>query len=335
MPDALTIATRRPALVQAAGGATELAGRSPAIQRVQELIRRAAATDHAVLIVAESGIDVEAIARDLHQRNRTPTAPFVVVDCSSERGRAGLALFGETPSDGRDLEPIAADGRLAAARGGTLFVRDVGELPASVQARLARVLRDGEASLEGQPEAMSFRLIASAMPGLDSDAQARRFRADLFRRLSSCRIDVPPLRDRAEDIPALATRILDEVCHARNLPPRGFTHAALALLSALPWPGNLADLRAVLDRVVVEVKGDLIQIEHLFPAIPLDRAPAPFVPAGNLREARLRFERDYIAAVLEHHDWKMGEAARTLGIQRPNLYRKARQLGITLIRVTE
>jgi two-component system nitrogen regulation response regulator NtrX len=189
--------------------------------------------------------------------------------------------------------------------------------------------------MDGQPVAMTFRLIASAAPGIDADAHARRFRADLYRRLSTVRIDVPALRDRADDIPALASRILDELCQARDLPPRGFTQAALALLAALTWPGNLGELQAVLARVVADVPADLIQIEHLFPAISLDRAPARFVPTGNLREARLRFERDYIAAVLEHHDWKMADAAQTLGIQRPNLYRKARQLGITLTRATQ
>ena len=117
--------------------------------------------------------------------------------------------------------------------------------------------------------------------------------------------------------------------------PPTFTHAALALLAALPWPGNLAELRGVLQRVVSGSDGDVVQIEHLLPALQLNRRPAPFVPAGSLREARLRFERHYIAAVLQHHVWRLAEAAQTLGIQRPNLYRKARQLGLTLTRTTE
>ena len=336
MPDALTLASRRPAaILRDPGTTTELAGRSASIHRVHELLRRAAATAHSVLLVAEPGTDVESIARDLHQRFGDPDARFVAVDCSSDGGRVDTLLFGESTADDRELEVIAADGRLAEARGGTLFLRDIGELPASVQGRLARVMRDGEASMAGRPEPMTFRLIAGATPGIDGDAHARRFRPDLFRRLSACRIDVPPLRDRAEDIPALANRILEDLCQARNLTPRGFTQAALALLSALPWPGNLADLQAVLERVVDDAPADLIQIEHLFPAIPLDRAPVRFVPAGNLKEARLRFEREYIAAVLQHHDWKIAEAAQTLGIQRSNLYRKARQLGITLTRVSD
>ena len=120
-----------------------------------------------------------------------------------------------------------------------------------------------------------------------------------------------------------------------NRPARTLTQAALALVGALTWPGNLAELRDALARVVANTRDDVIQVEHLLPALHLHRAPAPFFPAGHLRDARQRFERDYIAAVLQHHGWRMSDAAQTLGIQRPNLYRKARQLGIPLARVSE
>ena len=106
-------------------------------------------------------------------------------------------------------------------------------------------------------------------------------------------------------------------------------------MASLTWPGNLGELRAVLARVAAAARGETIQIEELLPALQLDRAPAPFVPTGSLRDARLRFERDYIAAVLQHHGWRIADAAHTLGIQRPNLYRKARQLGIPLPRTSE
>jgi DNA-binding NtrC family response regulator len=189
--------------------------------------------------------------------------------------------------------------------------------------------------VDGQPVATEFRLIASATPGIDDDVHAHRFRPDLYRRLSTTRLDLPALRDRPEDVPALATRLLEELCASRDGSRRVFTQAALALLGALTWPGNLAELRDAIDRVVRETPEEVIQMEHMLPALQLDRAPTPFVPAGNLREARLRFERDYIAAVLQHHGWRMADAAQTLGIQRPNLYRKARQLGIPVTRTPE
>jgi DNA-binding NtrC family response regulator len=333
MHDTLPFANRRPAeSVRTMERAVELAGESLAVARVNELLRHASGTGSAVLLVAEQGVDVRSVARELHERSR-PGAPFISVDCTSEAARLDQLLFGAPLSDGEvHLEAVAPDGRIAAARGGTLFLQDIGDLPASVQAKLARVVRDGEALIDGRPVAMAFRLIAAAAPGIDGDAHARRFRQDLYRRLSTCRIDLPPLRSRPEDVPALATRLLDDACEARHMAPRGFTQAALALLSALSWPGNLSQLQSVIERVVADVASDVIQVEHLLPALHLDPAPAPFVPAGSLREARLRFEREYIAAVLQHHGWRMADAAKALGIQRPNLYRKARQLGIMLTR---
>ena len=315
----------------------ELVGRSPAITRVQELVRRAAALDGGVLLTAEPGTAVDSVARDLHARSRHSTAPYVIVECAAgDAARLDRVLFGVTAEEApTDLESVSSDSRIAAARGGILFLQDVTELPAGPQARLARIARDGEVRIDHTPVPTAFRLVASASPGIDGDVHAHRFRADLYRRLSAVRIDVPPLRERAEDVPALAVRLVEDICAARGIGVRTFTQAALALLAALTWPGNLAELHDVLDRVVTETREDVIHVEHVLPALQLHRAPAPFVPVGNLREARLRFERDYIAAVLQHHDWRMAAAAQTLGIQRPNLYRKARQLGIPLARTSE
>ena len=315
----------------------ELTGRSPAITRVQELVRRGARLDGGVLITAEPGAALDDIARELHLRSRAAAGPFLVVDCeAADAASVDRRLFGaldhEQPSD---LESVAADSTIAAARGGTLFLKNVTELRAAAQAQLARIARDGEVRIDGVPVVTSLRLVASAAPAIDGDVHGQRFRRDLFRRLSATRIDLPPLRDRADDVAAIAIRVLDDLCAAGGRPPASLSTAALALVGALTWPGNLAELRAVIEQVAAESRGSIIQIEHLLPVVPLTRASAPFVPAGNLREARLRFERDYIASVLQHHEWRMADAARTLGIQRPNLYRKARQLGIPLTRSSE
>lgn len=326
-------------------GALELVGHSPAITRVQELVRRAAALDVGVLLTAERGADVDSVARELHGRSRRAAAPYVAVECDgADASRLGQLLFGtvSTGSTGApiaptpaDLEPIAGDSRMAAARGGTLFLQDVTELPAAIQVRLARIARDGEVSLDGEPVATEVRLVASASPSVDADVHAHRIRADLFRRLAAVRIDLPPLRDRQEDVPVIAARVLEEVLTNQGLKPRAFTQAALALVAAVTWPGNLGELQAAITRVAGEPGDHDIQVEHVLPALHLQRAPARFVPTGNLREARLRFERDYISAVLQHHAWRMADAAQTLGIQRPNLYRKARQLGIPVTRTFE
>jgi DNA-binding NtrC family response regulator len=334
MADTLSLAGPRPArLARPPSGALELVGGSAIVGRLQEFVRRVAALDGGVLIVAERGTDAESIARELHARGRPASAPFVVVDCRGEG--IDTALFGERTVAVSDLEPASPGSLLASARGGSLFLGDVNELPAAVQARLARVARDGEVRIEGEPVATSLRLMASAPGGIDADVHDQRFRADLYRRLSASRIDLPALRDRADDVPAMAVRVLEDVCAIPGAAPRTFSQPALALLGALPWPGNVAELRDVIERTVTANDAETLHVEHLLPALPLARAPLPFAPAGTLREARVRFERDYIAAVLQHHGWRMADAAATLGIQRPNLYRKARQLGIPVARVAE
>jgi DNA-binding NtrC family response regulator len=338
MADSMMLAdTRSARLVKSPTTALELVGRSVAIVRTQELIRRAAQVEGGVLLVADRGADVESVARELHDRVRRPAQTFIHVACSSgDPARLDNLLFGSTPDAAPpDLEWVAGDSQIAAACGGTLFLQDAVDLPAAVQARLARIARDGEVRLDGHPVAINLRMVASAAPGIEAEVHANRFRSDLYRRLSASRIDLPHLRERPDDVPALATRILEDWCGAHGVGPRAFTQTALALLSALTWPGNVAELKAMVERAAREASHDVIQIEDVLPALNLDRAPVRFTPAGQLREARLRFERDYISAVLQHHGWRMADAAETLGIQRPNLYRKARQLGIPLTRASE
>ena len=337
MADPLMLADSRSArLPRPAADPLELVGRSARVARMQELVRRASGLSTGVLLVAERGADVEPMARELHSRGRHATHAFVGVDCGLDATRLDRLLFGVPTIEGLpDIEPVGRDGCIAGARRGTLFLQDVSELPAALQARLARIVRDGEVGIEGESVALSCRLIASAAPGIETDVRSHRFRADLFRRLSASRIDVPPLRDRQEDVPELATRVVEELCAGCGIARRVLSQAALALLTALPWPGNLAELRSVLERVVVDSHDEAIHIEHLLAVVRIDHTPAPFVSAGPLREARQRFERDYVTAVLQLHGWRAAAAAQTLGMQRPNLYRKARQLGIPLAKVSD
>jgi DNA-binding NtrC family response regulator len=335
MPEPVVLSGARPSrFVRSSAKALELVGSSAAISRVEEFVRRVAALDGSVLLTARRGADVESVARDIHALGPRSAQPFVSVSC----GAAGIerALFGDPIGQAPpDLEALSADSRIAAARGGTLFLDDVTELPASVQTRLARLVRDGEARIDGEPLPAEMRLIVSAPPGIETEVRTHRFRNDIYRRVSALRIDLPPLSERGEDIVALAARLLEEACAARGMAPRVFTPAALALLGAMSWPGNLAELRETVERAVGAATTDNIQVEALLPTLRFERAPASFTPEGTLREARQRFEHDYIAAVLEHHGWRMADAAHTLGIQRPNLYRKARQLGIPLARTSE
>jgi DNA-binding NtrC family response regulator len=306
----------------------ELLGESPAVVRAQALLRRAAALETPVLIVAERGIDVECVVSELQ------TGCLVTLACGDDASVVDRALFGAAAAPRRtDLVTVGTESRVAAARGGTLFLQDVTELPATVQGRLARLARDGEMLLEGQAVAANFRLVASAPPSIECDVREHRFRPDLYRRIATSRIDLPPLRDRLQDLPALVSRIVREYGERHGGPGRSFTNAALAVMCALPWAGNLAELRGVIQGALAQSADAVVQVEQVLPSLQLDRSTTAFLPYGSLREARMRFERDYIAAVLQYHGWKIAEAAHTLGIQRPNLYRKARQLGIPVNRI--
>ena len=153
------------------------------------------------------------------------------------------------------------------------------ELPAAAQARLSRLVRDGDVRINGEIVATEIRVVASAAPSLDGDVQEHRFRADLYRRLAASRIDLPPFRDRAEDVPALAMRLVEDLTPAGST-PRTFTQAALALLSALAWPGNLAELRAVIERVLAVTSGAVIPVEQVLP-VAAARPRARAVPSGR------------------------------------------------------
>jgi DNA-binding NtrC family response regulator len=317
-------------------GAIELAGRSAAVGRMQGLLQRAAVLDTGVLIVAERGVEVESVVREMHSMGRNPTAPLITVGCAEDAAAIDRALFGAPAlSRSSDLVAVAPESAVASARGGTLFFHDVTELPAAVQSRLARLARDGEMSVNGLAVPTRCRLVASAPPTIERDVREHRFRPDLYRRIAASRIDLPPLRDRPEDIPALVARLVEQHRDEQGGSARRFTDAALAVMSALPWAGNLAELRSVIERVLSQTRETVVQIEQVLPSLQLDRSMTAFFPVGSLREARLRFERDYIAAVLQYHGWRVAEAAQTLGIQRPNLYRKARQLGIPVNRAGE
>jgi DNA-binding NtrC family response regulator len=286
-------------------------------------LARAAADDRGVLVTAEPGLDAEAIARALHQRSGRRAHPFVVVACEGASVTAlEKQLIGGPQSKSGDLETIAQTSALFRAAGGTLFLSGVTEMAGPLQRRLARILRDGEVRVVRRqaPMALDLRVIAAVEDRLDAG-----LRDELVRRLPLT-IEVPALRQRREDVQAIAEAMLS----ARRV-RRGFTAAALTVLAALPWRRNTAELAGLIDRLTAADSGTHpIRQEDVLAEVQLDRAPAR--QSGSLRDARRQFEREFIASVLRDHSWQMRDAARALGIERANLYRKARQLGIPLRR---
>jgi two-component system nitrogen regulation response regulator NtrX len=313
-------------------------GSSPAMRKIVELLPRVAPSRCPILLYGERGTGREMLARAIHGHMRRPDAPFVAIDCSNGTPQElEHELFGvvaqrraEGAEERRSVERITRHAKLFEASGGTLFLMHLAEMPTRVQAKLHRVLRDREVTVahERNRIELDIRPIAVVEPGFESAVEEGRLRRDLYDRLSLIRIELPPLRQRREDIPFLANHFLKEICRSANSPIKTLTRSALTLLAALPWRGNAPELRALLERLVLLTPHGTIRLEDVLAQVRLDGSEVASAGGTSLREARLRFERDYIAAVVRQHHGRMGDAAAALGIQRTNLYRKLRQLSV-------
>ena len=320
--------------------ADRLFDHSSAMRLVATQLKAAAPRTTAVLICGEPGSGRHLIARTLHERDHDYLSrPLVVVDCSVE-GPHDLErrLFGvvgdRQPDSGKPMTPEHAtrDSAILAAQGGSLLLTGLTEAPARVQARLAQVLRDREVFSADLNEVIPLTLRPIGLVGPDVDAAIAdgRLRRDLVERLAQVRIEVPPLRRRREDTALLAAHLLRQACDAEATGPKRFSHAVLALFQALPWRGNAAELRDVILETVRGTRHAVIQLEDVLGHVQFDAGVSDHgSPAQTLRDARARFERECISAALVRHQGRVGEAAKALGIQRTNLYRKVRQLNIS------
>ena len=312
---------------------------SPAMREVMSAIARAASIRAGVLLRGEDGTGRQVVARAIHAAQNDGLAPaFVCVDCAAhDTEQLDAELFGAAArshnGDGaaRGLERVSQRSRLHDALGGTLYLQNVAEAPTRVQARLARILRDREVLLSetGATVSLDVRPMAGVEPGFERALHEGRVREDLFRRLSVICVDLPALRDRREDIPALANYFVRDICAMLRVPPKTLSRPALLLIAALPWRGNAVELRTLLESALTGLSGTRgIGLEDVLAHVRLDGGAALFSSGGTLRQARARFEREYIAAVLEQHHGRISDAAKTLGIQRTNLYRKMRSLKV-------
>ena len=317
-------------------GPNSLIAHSPSMRVVMNTIRAAASLRTGVLISGQPGTGRELVARAIHALGPAAEGPFVVVDCTEgSPDQLEQILFGvvdhRRPTRVRTPpERVGAASAVAQALGGTLLLSHVADAADRVQVRLARLLRDREAVLGDTRKVVEadVRLMGTVDGPPDPAVADGSFRRDLHDRLALTRIDLPGLRRRREDIPFLADHFVDEIACAQGLTPPRFTRAALALLAALPWPGNANELRIVLDTLVRWVRRPVIELEDVLEHVQLDGGTSAIEAAGTLRDARARFERDWISAVLVKHHGRVGDAARALGIQRTNLYRKVRQLKV-------
>jgi DNA-binding NtrC family response regulator len=314
-----------------------IVGRSGPIDNLRRMIARVAPTDATVLVTGESGTGKELVARALHDAGSRRRMPFVALNCAALPGDLIEAeLFGHTKGAFtgavRDRE-----GAFEAAGGGTLFLDEVGDLAPSAQAKLLRVLESREVVRIGsnRPIPVDVRIVAATHRPLRELASRSEFRPDLYYRLAVVEMEVPPLRDRREDIPALVAHFAT-ASSSQGIPPRPFAESALRSLAMYDWPGNVRELRNVVQRSMVLAEGDEVLPTDLPPEILASDAPLtssesaaldlPFLEAR--RRALAAFDRSFLAAAFERHQRNVSRAAAALGLHRQSLQKLLDRYGI-------
>jgi two-component system nitrogen regulation response regulator NtrX len=309
----------------------EIIGESDVMRRLREHIATAAPSTGRVLIHGENGSGKELVARAIHALSARRDAPFVEVNCAAiPEELIESELFGH--------ERGAFTGALARRRGkfetadsGTVFLDEIGDMSLKTQAKVLRALEEQAFERVGGRETLKVdvRVIAASNRDLPSLIAQGAFREDLFYRLNVIPIEVPPLRARTEDVPALVEHFIRVFCAENGKRLKIMAPAALTWFMTYEWPGNVRELRNMVERLVIMVPGDTIGAEDLPPPLRPKGEAAPPVSEGKpLKEARDSFERAYILAELRAQDWNMTRTAERLGIERSHLYRKIRAYGI-------
>ncbi len=327
----------------------EMLGVSQAMHAIRRDVELLSGSDLPTLITGETGVGKELVARAIHAGGRRRKQPLIYVNCAAlPETIAESELFGHVRgafTGALDQRP----GKFEAADGGTLFLDEVGELPLAVQPKLLRALQNGEVQRVGSDKAIhvDVRVLAATNRNLDEEVAAGRFRADLFHRLSVYPVKVPPLRARKEDLPVLAGFFLDNARSRLALGPVRLTPGALEKLMEYDWPGNIRELEHMMLRAALKASGGrrrehvLVNVEHLDLPLPGTTthipggptgSPVLHVPLADLREATDTFQRRMVEAALAAHDGNWSRAAAQLGVDRSNLHRLARRLGMVVPR---
>jgi two-component system, NtrC family, nitrogen regulation response regulator NtrX len=320
-----------------AGGELDLVGASPAINQLRQQIERVAPTGSRVLITGAPGSGKEVVGRLLHASSRRAAGPFVPVNCATMRpDRLEIELFGcEASNDGVPRKI----GTFERAHGGTLFLDEVADMPLETQGKIVRALQEQTFERVGGSRRVEVdvRVVASSNRELSSEIAAGRFREDLFYRLNVVPIRVPALRERREDIPLLARHFVQRGAEAARIAARDFGEDALAALQAYTWPGNVRQLRNVVDWLLIMAPGEIsepVRADMLPNEI---TAIAPSVVKWDkgseimtlpLRDAREVFEREYLLAQVTRFGGNISRTAAFVGMERSALHRKLKSLGV-------
>ncbi|MEK6785965.1 MAG: sigma-54 dependent transcriptional regulator [Nitrospirota bacterium] len=321
----------------------ELVGQSPAMQRLRELIETAGPTNSRVLIGGENGTGKELVARAIHSHSTRSDHPFVAVNCAAiPETLIESELFGHEKGSFTGATSMKR-GQFEQADGGTLFLDEIGDMSLSTQAKVLRALQEQQFTRVGGTKLMKVdvRVLAASNKELEKEIGKGHFREDLYYRLNVVPIVVPPLRERQEDIPALVRHFMKTHVEEQGLRIKEVSPEAMAVFQQYEWPGNIRELRNLIERLMIMVPGFVIDASQA--TLSLQGRTVGVVPVGNhaanpllsksydsLRDARNAFEKEYISRKLREHHWNISRTADDLKIERSHLHRKIKLLDVEM-----
>jgi two-component system nitrogen regulation response regulator NtrX len=310
------------------GVAPRMIGSSPAWQRAVEQASMAARSDARVLLIGESGTGKELLAAHIHASSPFASGPFVKVNCAAiPTELIETELFGHEKGSFTGATATRR-GKFELADGGTIFLDEVGDLHGASQAKLLRVLQEGEFHRVGGEQIIrvNVRVVSATNRDLTGMVAQDKFREDLYYRLSVVPIRVPALRERPHDVRLLADYFLEDFCARNNFKPKKLDDAVFAMLEGYAWPGNARELRNVIERMAILTQGERLTRD----AVPVEiRVQREAGPKSTIQEARESAEREHILRALEESSWNVSGAARALGMERTNLHKRIRALGLS------
>jgi len=317
-------------------GKHELVGSGPAMKKLMAQIERVAASETRVCILGETGTGKELVARAIHEKSPRRENAFITLNCAAVPAELiESELFGHekgsfTGAAGRHL------GKFEQAGGGTLFLDEIGDMPLSMQAKLLRVLEEGEVERVGgeKPIKVNVRVIVATHRNLKELSKKNEFRLDLFHRIYVFPLFLPPLRERSEDFPDLVAHFARQVAAQNGWKEKVFAAEAIAALRKYSWPGNVRELRNIVERLVLLAAEHTIAAEEVRLVLPGGEAASSSgstdTGQGTLLERTEAFEREVLLGEIRRHNFHMTNVARALGLERSHLYKKCQQLGIDL-----
>ena len=322
-------------------GKHELVGSSPAMTKLRAQIDRVAPSETRVCILGETGTGKELVARAIHEKSARRENAFITLNCAAVPAELiESELFGHEKGafTGAAAKHL---GKFEQADGGTLFLDEIGDMPLAMQAKLLRVLEEGEVERVGgdKPVRVNVRVLVATHRNLEDLGKQNAFRRDLFHRIYVFPLVLPPLRERLEDFPALVAHFSRQVAAQNGWKEKTFTNDAIAELRRYGWPGNLRELRNIVERLVLLAGEESITSADVRLILPVsDRLSetgatansAGAMSSGTLAERTEAFEKETLLAEIRRHNFHMTNVARALGLERSHLYKKCAQLGIDL-----